>query len=393
MKELCEQQRKEYEKMSEAVTIPENISRRIRAIRYLGITGVVFCHAVQNPYFFFTGEFFTLSQWELAGNKLIGFTHSLIIYGLFYGAVPMFFLFSGYLQTMIPRPYGETVLRRVRSLILPMVLWSVFSIVFFSLLGKTVDPAFSPKQFSNSDWHAWFNALVGNYSNAWIRGTHCPGLMYQFWFIRDLFVMTLLSPVIIKLMKTRCSSIISLAVFGTLLALGYRPVIAGGDALFYFSLGTFFAMRKIDFFALLDRFWNWGFALALATLAVGLMYYRYDGNPDPDVPMWVQLSSALLLMKLSGIIAASGKAYEIAKCLDGQAFFLYCAHAPVMMLLCTYMAYHISCNTMNALLEIALIIIAGIVNTAVCTGVGFLLKRFLPGVFALATGGRKAVKT
>ncbi len=372
-------------------SVPENISRRIRAIRYIGIFGVVMCHAVQQPYFFLNGEYLQSDFWGFSTGELLGFVHSLIIYGLFYGAVPMFFLFAGYLQFIKPRAYGETVMRRVRSLLVPMALWSLLSIAAFLTL-KAAGLRFYPNLFSSADPHLWFRALAGNYARAWVRGTHCPELMFQFWFIRDLFVLTLLSPVIGFLLRGKRRGMLFLLVAGACLAAGYRPVIAGGDALFYFSLGAFFALRRIDFLTMLDRFWSWLCAAALFCFAVAWMYCNYNGDPDPDVPMWVQLGSALLLMKFSGVAAASEKLFRIADYLDVQAFFLYCAHAPVVLALCAYCTYYALPDTASEITSVAAVVFMGVVEAAFCTGVGMSLKRFLPGVFALLTGGRVAVK-
>ena len=373
------------------MTIPENISRRIRAIRYIGILGVVFCHAVQGPYFFLNGNFFLSSEYTL-DDKFFGFFHSLVIYGLSYGAVPMFFVFSAYLQFLKPRGYGETVSRRVRSLLLPMALWSILNIATLFILKYGAGITFLPELLSSTEIHRWLIALFGNYSRAWIRGTHCPGIMYQFWFIRDLFILTLFSPAIGFLMREKKRGIISLVVFGTILGAGYRPVIIGGDSLFYFSLGAFFALHRINFFSFLDRHWHWIFTLALSCAAVTVMYIRYNGDPDPDAPMWVQFSSTLLLMKFSKVIAARERAFKIADALDGQAFFLYCAHAPCIMLLLAYIAYWFLPDTASDTLVVGTVFTAGVVDAALCTFAGISLKRFAPSVFALATGGRKTVK-
>ncbi|MCQ2378710.1 MAG: acyltransferase [Victivallaceae bacterium] len=368
--------------------IPETDSRRIRAIRYIGILGVVFCHAIQGPFFFLNGNFFLSSEYTLNDN-FFGLVHSLIIYGFFYGAVPMFFIFSAYLQFLKPRDYRETVSRRVRSLLIPMALWTAINVVMLFLLKYGAGIIFYPKLLSSTDWCLWLKALFGDYSRAWVRGTHCPLIMYQFWFIRDLFILTLFSPVIGFLMRETKRGIVSLIVFGAILDSGCRPVIVGGDSLFYFSVGAFFALHKIDFFAVLDRYWHWVFTLALSCTSVALMYIRYDGNPDPDAPMLIQVSSTLFLMKLSGAIAAKEKVFKIADALDGQAFFLYCAHAPCAILLFCYIAYWFLPDTVSNVSVAGSMLAISVVDTVLCTLVGIAFKHFAPGVFALLTGNRK----
>ncbi len=370
------------------ISVPEHLSRRIQAIRYIGILGVVFCHVVQAPYFFLQGEDFMSYYDGFISDSLIGLTHSLVLYGLFYGAVPMFFMFSGYLNFIKERSYGETVSRRVQSLLMPMVLWTALNIAVLILLQKYAGIKSYSYFLLKADWHLWFNALFGNYSHAWIRGTHCPAIMYQFWFIRDLFILTLLTPVIGYFMRKKQNGLYFLIAAGMILVMGFRPIIVGGDSLFYFSLGAFFAIYKIDFLTVLDKLLSWWSAFALLIVSVAIMYVRYTGEADPDVPMWVQLSSALLLMKLSYTIANSEKLFKIASFLDGQAFFLYCSHAPTVGLLCAYAGFMLLPDTAMSITVVVTILALGVVQTVICTSAGIFLQRFCPRIFSLLTGGR-----
>ncbi|MCQ2380683.1 MAG: hypothetical protein MJ025_07170, partial [Victivallaceae bacterium] len=179
---------------AEISTVSADISKRIQAIRYIGIVGVTMCHAVQMPYFIIPEEFpeFNLADFTMDG--WIATTHSVVIYGFFYGAVTMFYLFSGYLHMSKSRGYWDTVLRRMQSLLVPMALWSAISIALLHLQNEVLGVPYRADLLSCRDPLTWFEALVGDYSEPFVRGTHCPTFMFQFWFIRDLFVLTLLSP-------------------------------------------------------------------------------------------------------------------------------------------------------------------------------------------------------
>ncbi|MCQ2380087.1 MAG: hypothetical protein MJ025_04100 [Victivallaceae bacterium] len=178
--------------------------------------------------------------------------------------------------------------------------------------------------------------------------------------------------------------------FGAIIASGCRPGIVGGDSLFYYYLGMFLSVRRQNFFKLLDRHLSWKQLIAISTISVVAMYFRYSGNPDPDVPMLVQLSSGLLLMKLSGIIVSSEKWLKVTAFLGEQSFFLYCSHAPMLLSFCGVIACEMVPDNAPSWISITVIFIVGIVDIVLCTLTGILLRRFCPWIFSILTGGRIA---
>lgn len=109
-----------------AKVIPQETSDRIASLRFLLVALVVFIH---ND---FTVE--SIAETVANGSHAIVFCTSafgewvqrLISQGIARGAVPLFFLFAGYLQAKKNDSYRLLLKKRARSLLRPFVLWMGF---------------------------------------------------------------------------------------------------------------------------------------------------------------------------------------------------------------------------------------------------------------------------
>jgi len=110
-------------------------------------------------------------------------------------AVPIFFCISGYLFFLKFRgTINEFVLKykkRAKSLLLPYLIWSIWGLVFY--FGLQLFP--QSKNFFTND-------LIVNYSLKKILNTiFLNPIPYQLWFVRDLIVLVILTPIIYWLTK------------------------------------------------------------------------------------------------------------------------------------------------------------------------------------------------
>ncbi len=124
------------------------------------------------------------------------FVQLFISQGLARAAVPLFFLISGYLFFRKMGKGGRAVFaakigKRTRTLLLPYVVWAVYGIALYAALQML-----PPLRSSFSNW------MISDYSLPklvkTIAITPIPG---QLWFLRDLYVMTLMSPAVYLLIR------------------------------------------------------------------------------------------------------------------------------------------------------------------------------------------------
>ena len=114
-------------------------------------------------------------------------------------AVPLFFFISGFLFFYRSKEFSLSVYRhklknRGRSILLPYLFWNLM-IISYSILIQTI-PGLSSSTNQLMDMYSltdWLDAF-------WSINGGCP-ICYQFWFLRDLIVMILFSPLIYILVK------------------------------------------------------------------------------------------------------------------------------------------------------------------------------------------------
>ncbi len=364
--------------------ISDSISRRILSIRWLGIVFVVLCHSVQVPLFDANEfDFFHCMNFNLGKPYL--FFYSFFIYGVCCGAVSVFFLISGYLQFSSSQTnYLKILKKRAMNLLVPYLTWTliIFAGAYFTF------PFFKPYSKlcfwgDELSFQNLLSAIIGNYRSAWISGTHYP-FVYQFWFIRDLFVITIFLPVFKFLVEKHSTYLLS---FSALIFLfGYRPVIIGADALLYFSLGAVFANKKIDFFQIIDKYVSWGFVIVYSVF-ISLITYCLKCKTNAESNCFVQLSAALLLLKLANEIVKKEKLFKFFNYMSTQSFFLYCFHGHWLIdMLMVVFSLILPVDTSLGI--ITAIILLFISDLLVSTLIGIFLQRRMPKLFAILTGFR-----
>lgn len=212
-------------------------SLRLQLLRFPLIVGVVFIHA------------YTLATdpaTAVADNGHVNaFIQSLISQELARCAVPLFFLMSGYLffvgADWSMEKYQSKIRSRVGTLLIPFLFWNILVLILFAAAQshpKTA-PFFSGKM-----------ALIRSYGIvdyiSAVFGINRFPASYQFWFIRDLMVLALLTPLIHLLLKK-----IPAIFLAVLLALWF--VSFGGNAsesAVFFILGAWASIWRHSLFSL-----------------------------------------------------------------------------------------------------------------------------------------------
>lgn len=296
-------------------------------------------------------------------------------------AVPLFFFFSGFLffyklEGFTKGIYWNKIKKRVRTLFVPYIFWNIMFVLFYNVSGKLFSGAtksFIGEGFSMGDWVMIF----WNYNDAGMP------VSYQFWFIRDLIVVVLFSPVIYWLTK-RLGCFFSLFL-GILWLLGWWFDIVGFSisAFFFFTLGAYFSIVKKNFVELVKAY-----VLPLGVLYTIFVAITFCTREFEWVGYAKQISIILgvaFVIALSAVYISKGE-WKVNKFLSESSFFIYAYHIIALPIIIRVLRLIIPFNS-DLLVAFLYFLWAGI---AVAVGliIYWGLKRWLPRITAIITGGR-----
>ncbi len=304
------------------MNIDNQTSLKINALRFPLICTVVFIHMGSN-----------YSSLIVNNKSLASLPFRYIVY-LFTDiigatAVPLFFSISGFLFFSNYKPtlqgYFIKIKSRMRSLLLPYLFWNL-SYFLFKLIIQ-LNPSFSSlvggssKRIVDYSLFDYFDALFG-----W---TTFP-ISYQFWFIRDLIFMIVLSPLIWLLTK-HCSWLIVLF-FTIIWSLDTTRIMnIHNETWVFFSLGCLVAIKS----------WNIDIsenkqAVLLKTYAIIVILAAALAMTNVQIYIPSKILTILGVVTIwycSGRLIVSKRLKELLLYMSAYSFFIYAAHEPLLSIL------------------------------------------------------------
>lgn len=340
--------------------IPEEISKRITSLRFLLITFVVFLHV--------------LPEEAMASDKNLWLFIRTSFLNICNTAVPLFFLFASYLQFYKADKYPILLKKRLKSLLLPYIIWTFICMLFYFCVQSFT-------QFNSffRDIDIIRNWQLKDYFQAFFyhrkEGLKQP-LLGQYWFIRELILLILFSPVI-KLIFDKCKGFLLL--FAALLLFGNIPlfVLVDTRALFFYILGMYFAKSEnISFFDIADYFKLYEYIIIFFLFQL-LKIFNFSFSALE------LLVNCLFILNISKYLILKEKVYNKLKFLAGFSFFLYSIYWPfIINPLKAIIPKFISYNPLQ-------FFIIGFGCIFLGTLIGIILKKICLPLFALLNGGRK----
>ena len=257
-------------------------------------------------------------------------------------AVPIFFIISGYLLFLKVEEYNKIVYisklrKRWHSLVIPYLSWIIL-FVLWTLMFKVGGILLHSKPWTgileyfqeHSYLHMLWDSSVWGERVTWLGiETHNSGpVLLPFWYMRDLIMMVVISPIIYWLIKE--AKIIFLILLLAIYVFDIRVSWMSGTftcASLFFSLGAYFAIKKQDF---TDVLWKW--KKIICPVAVVLMVSQtYTGSAMGDeiskmIHPWLVIFQSCTLILLASALCKYPKFYNINKKLARTSFFIYALH-------------------------------------------------------------------
>lgn len=351
-------------------------SRRLEILRFPLIVGVVFIHAYEiDP------GLAVQSVDAIRIDGIASLIRDLISQELARVAVPLFFLMSGFLffygRKWSLGTYREKLASRAGTLLIPFIFWNgaLLLLIAMAQASPVTQAFFSGKNLSVSEFGIY------DYLNA-IFGLDRKPVAYQFWFIRDLMALVVLSPVVYFLVRWR--PILALSFVAALWLLGLWPLpFPSVSASLFFMVGAACAVHSLDLFRL-DKYGRIICLLYAALVAMCLIWRGSSGyNLLHDISVLFGSASALYV---SGCMARSTWVSAWLAKAAAASFFVFAAHEPLLTvfrkLFFKYLRPESEVDILIFYFSVPLIVIS------ICLVLYLLLRKSMPRFLGLITGGR-----
>ena len=315
-------------------------------------------------------------------------------------AVPSFFLISGYLFFLHWHEwdwtrYKQKLRKRVHTLLIPYLAFIAFY-TFFLLVGIYMDYDDKDKAWAmiarwwekRDYWHILWDSSKWEFGRrGWFDYSYpmTGPMLVPLWFVRDLMVLAVCSPLVFALMRYTRGIALTLLAFAYLSTTWF--VSSGPDinSIFFFSLGATCGIWNCSPVQMFKKA-EWPcYALALV-LALPLMWY-YDQHTRTGCrlnPVFITAAMGATFCLASRLVQ---NGYRIAPLLVESTFFVYAAHQ-VFILQYTKRVVDklIPCADAWAFTLRYLITIPATV--CACVVLYMLFKALMPRALAFFTGGR-----
>ena len=379
--------------MSHDTTTPHglsmaDISRAIGLSRIVLIVGLVFLHYGTFP----NSQVTPFHGVDPDAHSFATWLNSAILF-FFFSAVPLLSMISGWLFfSFMAEDAWPSIRKRIRrrftSLYMPLVVWNIayFAAIYAMYRMNPHAAAFNHATRFNIDFAA---AGWKDYLNSIFAISDGP-IAFQFWFVRDLFVTTLVTPIMWLLIQRApwvgAATIAAIWLTGFNMFIFERP-----DVPFFFYLGALIHQKHLPMTIPLRA------TILLVILYVALASVRalapYAVHFEPAAnPFWIDVATRA--MRIVGVLGCWGVIYRAAQKpwgiaagnYGGLAFFLHSAHWPMLAIIKAGLWHFVPGD--NDAWMLAHYVASVVLTVTIGLGAGMALNYISPRTFALMNGGR-----
>ncbi len=311
-------------------------------------------------------------------------------------SVPIYFFISGYVFFLKGkydlRAYVQKLKNRVHTLFIPYIVWNTVALLTILLFMLPPFAAFNPveqqPQFSlssliNTFWNSEYGVFPAHEPTGYIFPQN-----NALWFLRDLMVLALLSPIIYTLLKGGKPYAIYIAAVMWLLTdyFTFNAIYFPFQGLFFFSLGAYLSINKRDIITL---FRQWRIAAVFFYLLFSVLYMQLR-HIHPDVASLIKAANMLAGLVVAYNIAAALLQSGICKVntrLASSAIFIYLAQTICVKYI--FKALVAVLHTTNGYVIFMLSLVALVLSLFFLLALFMLMKRYTPRLLSFVTGRKQ----
>jgi succinoglycan biosynthesis protein ExoH len=335
--------------------IDEEISKRIALLRYLLIFGIIVLH---------TPHYVPLSE---TGSGIFDFVKALFQHAIFRASVPVLTFISGYLlfNSQLDLQFKTLLIKKTQTILIPLILFNmpVAIAVYLIQANQLLDYNFSMKLYP-FNLATWSDAVLGLFGSP---------INYPLNFLRDLFLISLLSPLIGFFLRRYVwyGTVIVFLLFWFNLD---EQLILRNTMPIVFYLGGMASvqdwdMRKMDRFSPL-------FLVAFIILCIGTIIFQIENRS------FLRLISPLLIWPVASLLVNTRLGGWLVK-LSKYSFLTFLAQGPLLLI-----ALFIYQKALPGLPYWVFWILTPIIIAAILIQIYIYSHRYFPKIMNILLGGR-----
>lgn len=376
------------------MTNDELLSKTISYLRFPLIVGVVFIHCYfARRGFLLNGVKYGADYPDWYHNFINFFCHVLPRM-----CVPLFFFISGFLffnKIFTLSLYIEKLRSRVRTLLVPFLMWNTIAIVAGIIATLSIKSSTEVQISLIRIFYTYF----ANYKNYGIFVTPIEDNLVEAsnnpwpidgptWYIRDLMVMVILTPIIYWIIKRFDKwAIIVLGFIWFSYGHFFQP--NGGwfslltSAFFFFSWGAYYGINKMNFVAIFRK--HTYAPLIYLPIAIIDTYtkgtdYNFFIHNTGIIAGMISVVVIVSYLLNKGIVKVN---LLLANC----SFIVYAFHIMIIERIARRI-YAVLCLPDEPYVMVIMFFIVPIITITLCVFLYMILKRYTPTLCNLLTGGR-----
>lgn len=371
------------------------ISKTIYFIRFPLIIGVIFSHYnILERDFSFYNNHYGLNNPEWFINLVVFISN--VISPI---SVPIFFFISGFLffyqKDFNYLIYKQKIGKRIKTLLIPYILWNIIAIlnqairtlpIFASIFTNSskIVYKFTLVRLFNTFFYCNSQNGIFIYPNADIFADGYLPINAPMWYIRDLMAIILISPIIFWFIK-KIGFIFILLLCSYVCFIGpsffpdanYISLVIYN--MIFFSFGAYYSIKQLNF---IDCFQNFNLipfvflSFALIDTFVNSFYIHFIVVIMGIISAIVIVSHLLKYEKI-----------KMNKLLTNSSFFIFALHTLIIDDIGKGLIFLFHLPD-TVFIMLSLYFIVPLLTIAICLLLYVFLKKYIPGLLSLLSGGR-----
>ena len=293
--------------------------------------------------------------------------------------VPGFFFISGFLFFLSKKHYRQKLETRIHTLLIPYLAWNALLLCLYIIAYIAGYPQdINGKSITDYTFFDYIRTF-------WDRGSYDEGnfvpILCPFWYIRNLFIMSVLSPLFYYIIKYVSEFFLIIVTIWWLMT-PHNAFIS--QTIFFFCLGAYFSILDINPLEIFIKYKKTILLLcAIAALADIVVHTIYV------TPVNLQIHRIALIINIPAFFILADFCCQrniTSMLLPNAAFIVFSVHYPIVVLMRKACASQLS--DASDLIHIPLYFVCVILATAISIIIYIGMNKYMPKVKNILSGNR-----